>query len=421
MPGPEEPRIDGEVERVVAEVGGADLLLGIPAYNHARTIEPVIRGAQAALAKGFPQARFLIVAADGGSTDGTQDVVRGLAGDLPVALLASPLLSAHRAGMPYHGVARKEWAARALCAIAQALEVRAVGFLEADPRGLAPEGIELLLRPIWEGEADSVVARFARHKFDGTLTNEIVYPLTRALYGKRIRQPIGGPSALSGKLAGHYLAQDVWPTALASYAPELWMTTQALVEGHRVWEALLGARPNEPRRPGADLPTTISQVVGAVFALMERHDEAWPEVRGSAPVPAVGTPSEALVEPVQVNVGKMVNAFRQGLRDLLPLWEQILAPETLADLYALEDLAVEEFRFDPELWVRVVYDFALAYHFRVLHRDHLLRCLTPLYLGRTAAFVQESWDRPAEEAERIVERLCREFERGKSYLVDRWR
>src|SRR5262249_32467851 len=84
-------------------------------------------------------------------------------------------------------------------------------------------------------------------------------------------------------------------------------------------------------------------------------------------------------------VARMVAAFRQGLRDLQPIWEQALAAGTLGDLYPLGDLAPDEFAFPAELWARVVYDFLLAYRFRVLHREHLLRSLVPLYLGRMAA------------------------------------
>ena len=46
---------------------------------------------------------------------------------------------------------------------------------------------------------------YARHKYDGTITNTVTYPLTRALYGHRIRQPIGGDFGVSGDLVRHYL------------------------------------------------------------------------------------------------------------------------------------------------------------------------------------------------------------------------
>lgn len=58
---------------------------------------------------------------------------------------------------------------------------------------------------------------YLRHKYDGTITNNIVYNITRALYDKRIRQPIGGDFALSHNLARHYVRQDLWETEVASF------------------------------------------------------------------------------------------------------------------------------------------------------------------------------------------------------------
>ena len=63
-----------------------------------------------------------------------------------------------------------------------------------------------------------------------------------------------------------------------------------------------------------------------------------------------------------VNVERMVRGFQQGLRDLLPIWEIILAPETLAGILSLGLVEAEEFRFPAALWVQTIYDFALAYH-----------------------------------------------------------
>jgi hypothetical protein len=80
----------------------------------------------------------------------------------------------------------------------------------------------------------------------------------------------------------------------------------------------------------------------------------------------------------------------------------------------------ERFRFPPGLWVKVIYDFAAAYHNPAINRDHLLRSLTPLYLGRTASFVNETQDADAVQVEEVIEGICREFEIQKNYLVERW-
>jgi glucosylglycerate synthase len=68
-----------------------------------------------------------------------------------------------------------------------------------------------------------------------------------------------------------------------------------------------------------------------------------------------------------------------------------------------------------------VYDFALGYHWSVVYRDHLLRSLVPLYLGRTAAFVLATRQRDAAAVESGLDAVAAAFEREKPYLVDRWR
>jgi hypothetical protein len=56
-----------------------------------------------------------------------------------------------------------------------------------------------------------------------------------------------------------------------------------------------------------------------------------------------------------------------------------------------------------------------------VHRDHLLRSLVPLYLGRTAAFVEATAARDAAGTEASLESVAAAFERLKPYLVARWR
>ena len=66
--------------RRVRDIGSADIVIGIPSYNNAATIGHVVRAAQAGLAKYFPGYRSVVVNSDGGSRDGTPDVVRGVGG-----------------------------------------------------------------------------------------------------------------------------------------------------------------------------------------------------------------------------------------------------------------------------------------------------------------------------------------------------
>src|SRR2546427_12065877 len=72
--------------------------------------------------------------------------------------------------------------------------------LEADVTSAADEWLERLLRPVLEQKADLVVPVYARHRYDGTLTNLVLAPLVRALFGRRLHQPLAGAAALSARL-----------------------------------------------------------------------------------------------------------------------------------------------------------------------------------------------------------------------------
>ena len=139
--------------------------------------------------------------------------------------------------------------------------------------------MDLLLTPIYEEGFDYVAPLYARHKFDGTITNSIVYPLTRALYGKRIRQPIGGDFGFSGKLANFYLTKDVWETDVARFGIDIWMTTLAVAEGYKVCQSYLGAKIHDAKDPGGDLGPMFTQVVSSVYGLMGEYQHLWKKFR----------------------------------------------------------------------------------------------------------------------------------------------
>src|SRR5713101_2693651 len=407
-------------EAQLQDIGAAEILVGIPSYNNADTVGHVVRAVSVGLAKHFPGRRAVLVNSDGGSSDETPAIVARTAIDFQHFFIADQQSILHRIITPYHGIPGKGSAFRTIFEIARRLKARACAVVDADLRSISPEWIELLLRPIMEEGYDYVAPYYLRHKYDGTITNSLAYPLTRALYGQRIRQPIGGEFGFSGALAAHYLDQHVWESEVARFGIDIWMTTEAIASGARVCQSFLGAKIHNPKDPAADLSAMLMQVMGALFALMEQHECLWSRQEGSQPVPLFGFPYEVGVEPVHVNVERMASHYRQGLTDLEPIWRQILAPETLQALTATEGMLPHVFHIPDEVWAKTVYDCAVAFHRRVLNREHLIKAMTPLYLGRTASFVVETQGLTTREAEERVERLSEVFERFKPYLLDRW-
>ncbi|MGA9665986.1 MAG: glycosyltransferase [Gallionella sp.] len=411
-----------EVHEQLERIGHADILVGIPSYNNAQTIGHVVRAIQAGLAKYFPDLKAIIVNSDGGSSDGTMDVVRNTAiDDFNAILLHHRVQPASKIAFPYSGIPGKGSAFRTIFEIAAELDAKACAVVDSDLRSITPEWIELLVKPVLDGGYDYVAPLYHRHKFDGTITNSIVYPLTRALYGKRVRQPIGGDFGFSGEVAKFYLTKDVWETDVARFGIDIWMTTTAIANGFRVTQSFLGAKIHDAKDPGTDLSNMLYQVVSATFALMETYAGRWKPIRGSEPVPAFGFEYSVGLEPVNVNTARMLNIFREGLRNLGEIWLEILGAGDFGEVVRLGALADDEFHFPISLWTRVVYDYALAFRNRKMPAEQLIKSMTPLYVGKTISFILQAKDMGQQDAEAEIEKLCIEFENGKDYLASNWK
>lgn len=410
-----------EVQNWLELVGSADLLVGIPSFNNAATIGHVVRAVQAGLAKYFPDCKAVLVNSDGGSSDGTRDVVENSAiDDFQQILIAPRVPSFFKTATQYSGIPGKGSAFRTIFEIAEALQVKACAVVDSDLRSITPEWIELLIKPVFEGGFDYVAPLYQRHKFDGTITNSIIYPLTRALYGRSVRQPIGGDFGFSGRLASHYLSQDVWESDVARFGIDIWMTTTALAGNFRVCQSFLGAKIHDAKDPGADLSAMLFQVVSATFDMMERHYDTWSKIEGATKVPTFGFEYAVGLEPVSVNLERMMERFTLGVQELLEIWRIFLPAEIIDFLCQAARRIGEDFHFPDEKWVTIIYHFALAQHKRLLAKEHLLKSLTPLYIGKVASFVMEMRDSSSTEVEERLAGLCREFEKQKPLLRENW-
>ena len=303
---------------------------------------------------------------------------------------------------------------------------------EADSRGAAaaalvrgPERDEdvdwlrLLVSPILDEGFELVCPAYRRGRFDGMLGTAILYPLTRALYGARLRQPAGGEAGLSLAFARHLLEHPDWHRDPGGAGSDAWVVAKALSERRRVCQAWLGRWPGEG--VPEDASHALARLVGPVFREMERAAERWQRLDGSTPVPAFGAPGPPAEDRALPDVAALAAPLRLGLRELDAVWGLVLPPASRLALQRAAAAPPEELRLDDALWARVVYDFAVAHSTRALERGQLLRSMTPLYLGWVAGFVNDvrALDPAATEAR--VEALCAAFEREKRYLIGRWR
>ena len=383
------------------------MLVGIPCFENEATIAGVIAAVDAGLREHLGDVRAVICVSDGGSSDRTRDVASATDG------------TRDRVVFEYLGRPGKGSAVRSILEAAGRLGVRACALFDADLRSITATWVDRLLGPVVRDGFDFVAPVYVRHKHDGTITNSLAYPVTTALYGLRIRQPIGGEFGLSGDLARHLAAQDVWDTDVARFGIDVWMTTTAVVERFRVSQAILGAKVHDPKDPGADLGPMFRQVVGTMFALAGRHHDRWAEVRSVETPRTIGTRVDDAAQPVAASVPRLEAAFREGARRHGALWRRLLSTEGLAavERAALPGASVQ---LDDAAWFRIVYDFLVGYHGGEVEPSEVVDALIPLYFARTAGFVRATGSETPDQAEARVESGVDAAVAAKPSLVRRW-
>ena len=138
-------------------------------------------------------------------------------------------------------------------------------------------------------------------------------------------------------------------------------------------------------------------------------------------MPRLGLPEAPSPDTGTVDVHGMIESFQLGTQNLQDIWGLVLPPTTLLELRKLSRASEDRFRLPDNLWARIVYDFALGHRLRTISRDHLLRSITPLYLGWTASYALEVERSTPDMVEYRLEQLCDAYEAGKTYLLSRWR
>jgi hypothetical protein len=292
--------------------------------------------------------------------------------------------------------------------------------VDSDLRSINPNWVKYLIDPVLEDGYEFVAPVYSRYKYDGTITNNIVYNLVRTLYGKRIRQPIGGDFSFSSGLAKHYLEQNVWDTDIARFGIDIWMTVNALTEDAKVGQANLGVKVHDAKDPAEALGPMFRQVCGTLFSLMEQTEADWMSVKGSEAVPVFGMTETIEPEAIQVNQGRMVKEFKEGMRLFGPVWKDMFSEEVFAELEKVYTLDASQFLLPVETWVKLLYELAATYHGLKNHRMKMLTVMTPLYLARVASFINRTLDLDNAGAEALVEEQAEAFEAHKPYLLERW-
>ena len=389
----------------------ADLVIGLPSHNEAENIVHPTEQADSGLVEHFGDKNSVIINCDNHSEDGTKEAFLQTRTEIPKIYLSTP-----------PGTVGRGYNLKNLVAKAVELQAQAVVVVDAALNSITSSWIKNLAEPIFAGFG-FVAPLYMRHKYDGAVANGVIYPLTRALYGRRVRQPIGGNFAFTTNLADTYLTHPTWNESVAQHGIDIWMTTLAIYEGIPICQSFVG-RPKHHQNNGDILPPSpaFHQVVGTMMDLMILFQDFWCRVKWSKPTAIYGfgmgeveTPA-----PIEISERELHHAFVQSFKQHQHLWESVFENNLYNKLAEIRELPMPHFSFPSEIWARILFSYSVAYKNGVVDRQALLESLVPLFLGKTLSFVKKTERMSIQQAEEYIENECMIFEEAKPYLLSKW-
>ena len=390
----------------------ADILVGIPSFNNVLTASYVISQVTKGLDTYFPNLRSVIFVSDGSSKDETLNSVKQVY--LPSEVKLIPAI--------YMGISGKGRAVRAIFEAASYLKVRSVALVDSDLRSITPEWIRLLVSPTLAGTG-FVAPCYHRRKYDGTITNFLCYPITSSLFGKDIRQPIGGDFGFSIELVEELLDSPMWELPdVCRFGIDIFETYTALARGYKVKQALLGVKNHDPKDPSSQLASMFRQVVNIMFTSIENYESVWKTVKGVTATESFGeVKGNGQPEQIQVSLPATIEAFKNNYDSFGDIYKSFLEPEILAKFDELKQIETTNIDFPSEIWAKTVYSFISEFHKNPSYgRDKLIDALRVLWIGRIAAYLKETWTESEEESEARVVQEAKTFAKLKPYLIEKY-
>jgi glycosyltransferase involved in cell wall biosynthesis len=394
------------------QISKADIVVAIPSFNEAETIGFTSEQAGKGLTEFFGNLQSVLINCDNHSTDGTKEAFMKAPGEVPKIYLSTP-----------ENQRGKGNNLRNLFEKVRELEAQAVIVIEADIKNAAPYWIRNLGQPILKG-AGYVCPLYVRHKYEATLTSSIVYPLTRCLYGRRVRQPDAGDFGFKGELVEQFLESSVWTEAVQHFGVDIWMTTIALNARMPICQSFMGSpKIHRAKDPYAQLSALFRQILSAMFDLMSVYADFWRLVKWSKPTALFGMDAQEVATPVpvEVNMNQLHERFLRGFDDYLGVWESVFDQTQFHKLLEIKSLGLQHFSFPGQTWARILFEAFKAYlSMEGEQRLTLLDSLLPLYLGKVLSFVKKTERMSLQQAEEYIENECMVFEENKPYLVKIW-
>ena len=390
-----------------------DLIVGMPSLNEAGTIANIAAQAAIALNEYFPRQSSVIINCDNNSPDGTMEAfMKAETGAIPKIYISTP-----------EGIKGKGNNIRNLFKKALALDAKAIVIIDSDIRNITPLWIKKLFEPLLKG-FEYVTSLYMRHKYDDLFCSLFTYPLTRCLYGRRVKQPIGGEFGVSSVMVKEVLKTSLWNEDVSQFGIDLWMTTLAINHGMQICQVYLGApKIHHARDYIMEINPLFRQTVSTIFSMMEPFSKQWSAAKWSKPTAIFGFDEGEILMPPEMIISreKLYHRFKTGFSDSWDAYRALLSGENFQKLREIASLEMDFFEMPSSLWARIIFDFAIRFNQKTCDRLKAMELLYKMYQGMVLSYANKTSSMNNLLAQDVIEDICLQFEQTKPYLFDRWK
>ena len=387
-----------------SKIKQADLVVGIPSYNEADNISFVAEQIDKGIIKYFKKYKAVIINVDHNSPDNTKGAFLNTQTKTAKIYISTP-----------PSLSGKGYGFYNLFNFAKNLEAQAIIVVDADLKSISPEWIKKLATPIFQG-TDYITPIYSRCEYDGTITNNICYPLIYGLFGCNIRQPIGGDFSFSPKLLNYWLKKK-WNKTTYKFGIDIFMTMNAILGGFKIAQVNLGAKIHKPSAP--KLSAMFSQVVITLFKIIKENKKIWLDINEKKNIPYINI-SDIIESPQTLSIDyKKIKAA--AISDF-HLNENILASVLSKDVFKKikKMYCKEDINISSDLWRKILYDAIYAYDAADLG-DNVVEAIKPLYFGRFASFFKATIDKPFNVCEKEIVDQAKLFWDNRGYLIEKYK
>ena len=358
-----------------------DIVVGIPSYNEGKNISFVAEQVDLGLQKYYPKKKAIIINVDGGSADNTRNY------------FLNAKTKTKKKSFCRKGVSGKGNVFKMLFEFLKENKIRAAMVVDSDLKSINPEWVKLMIGPVFKGY-DYCTPLYSRHKYDGTITNNIVYPIVYGLFGMDIRQPIGGDFSFSGRMPNYWLKQE-WRESTGQFGIDNFMTTSAIMGNFKICQIGLGAKIHKPSAP--NLGRMFIEVIDTLFSNTLKSKRFISKV---SKVKSTDIKGIKLKKPqnLKVNKAKIKQKAADGIDKFSSLYKKILPPNILINIKE---------NITKETWCIIVYSFLKK--FKNNRSKEFIEALSYLYFMRVYSFIEETEKMSSERAEKKIKEQAKLF------------